>query len=244
MKSRITCDLHTHTQYSHGLGTILDNAKAADACGLKILGIADHGPGHMSYGIDMKRIPDMRADIAKAKELYPDLDIQLGVEANIINKNGHLDVSEEDKKLFDYIIAGYHYAYLGENALSGIGICVGAWLSNHHCPTSIFRIAKNTDLIVKALYENKIKILTHPGDKLKVDIKRIAQACEKNGTMLEINDHHSHLTAEEIRIAQVYDVQFIISSDAHTPENVGSVEGAYKTVLAAELDPNRVVNLR
>lgn len=244
MASRITYDLHTHTTYSHGLGSILDNVKKAHELGIKTIGISDHGPGHLSYGIKMNQISNMRKDIEEAKKLYPDMDIRLGVEANIINKNGHLDVSKEDQKLFDYIIAGYHYAYLGENTLSGIGICVGAWLSSHHAPTSIFRIAKNTDLIIKALYENDIKILTHPGDKLKVDIKRVAQAAEKNGTLLEINDHHEHLTVEEIKMAKFYDVQFVLSSDAHKPENVGNVEGAYKSVLRAGLEESRVVNLR
>jgi len=244
LKSRITYDLHTHTTYSHGLGSILDNVKEAHRKGLTCIGITDHGPGHMSYGIKMSEIENMRKDIAKAKELYPDMDIQLGVEANIINADGQLDVSKEEQKLFDYVIAGYHYAYLGENKVRGALICAGAWLSQHHMPTSIYTIERNTDFFIKAMYENDIKILTHPGDKIRIDIKRIAQAAEKRGILLEINNHHGHLDTDELRIANFYDVRYILSSDAHKPENVGSVEGAYARVLRSGIEESRIVNLR
>ena len=62
MESKLYYDIHTHTTYSHGKGSIEDNAAAAVAAGLKILGISDHGPGHIGYGIDMKKIPEMRLD--------------------------------------------------------------------------------------------------------------------------------------------------------------------------------------
>lgn len=244
MKSRIICDLHTHTTYSHGLGSILDNVKQAHEKGLTAIGITDHGPGHLSYGIKLSDVKKMREDIAKAKELYPDMDIKLGVEANIINKNGNLDVSKEDQKLFDYIIAGYHYAYLGENVFQGLLIMIGSWLSSHHFPVSKKTIERNTDLVVEAIRNNDIKILTHPGDKMKVDISRVAKAAAEKGVLLEINDHHEHLTVDEIKIASAYDVKFILSSDAHKVSNVGNVEMAYERVKACNIDESRIVNLR
>ena len=39
------------------------------------------------------------------------------------------------------------------------------------------------------------------------------------------------------------DVRFIISSDAHKPERVGTFEGGLKRALAAGLDPERIVNI-
>ena len=39
----LTADYHTHTPYSHGKNTVLENAQAAKKLGLKQLAITDHG---------------------------------------------------------------------------------------------------------------------------------------------------------------------------------------------------------
>ena len=62
-KYRMVYDHHTHTIYSHGKGTIEDNVKAAIAKGLESVAITDHGPGHLTYGIDRNKLPQMRAEI-------------------------------------------------------------------------------------------------------------------------------------------------------------------------------------
>ena len=49
---RMIWDIHTHTTYSHGKGTIEENVNAALALGLEEIAITDHGPGHLTYGID------------------------------------------------------------------------------------------------------------------------------------------------------------------------------------------------
>ena len=104
---------------------------------------------------------------------------------------------------------------------------------------------KNTDMVIKALYENDISILTHPGDKGPFDILPIAEACADTDTLMEINTWHGHMTEEEIRIAaEVEGVQFIISSDAHTPDRVGDFKDGVERAIRAGLDLNRFVNIR
>ena len=114
MKNRISFDLHTHTTYSHGKGSIADNAAQAAAQGLERLGISDHGPGSFSYGIDMKKIPDMRRDIEECAKIFPQLKIELGVEANIANISGALDITKEQMELLKAagcdIIQGYYFS--------------------------------------------------------------------------------------------------------------------------------------
>ncbi len=237
-KYRMTADLHTHTTFSHGKGSIEDNVLEARGKGLKQIAISDHGPGHLFYGVERSRFAEMRAEIDRLNDVYTDIDIFLSVEANIVENGNFLDVTEEEKKIFDFIIAGYHYGVRR-------GRCVSNWLYAHSVPLVIGKslLAKNTDNVVRAVYENELKILTHPGDKGPFDIDEIAKACEARGTLMEINMHHPHLSVEEIKTAAKYDVKFIISSDAHVPGNVGKYEEGVARAIEAGLDVSRIVNI-
>ncbi len=236
MAIRLRYDIHTHTRYScsrrgrlHGKGTVEENVAAALARGLETIGISDHGPAHSLYGLDPARLPDLRRDIEASRLAHPDIDITLGVEANICNRSGKLDVDPKD---FEYVIAGYHYMAFGESPMRCLMAMAGM-------PS----VSANTDLILAALYANDIRVLTHPGDKLRVDIPAVAKACEETDTLMEINCHHDGLTVDGIRQAMRYDVSFIISSDAHTPEAVGRPEIGLERAERAGLDLSRIVNL-
>ncbi|MEG1584754.1 MAG: histidinol-phosphatase, partial [Anaerovorax sp.] len=202
------------------------------------LAITDHGPGHLTYGIKRSAIPVMRREIERLKPLYPTLDIYLGVEANFINRGNCLDVTKEEAAQYDFILGGYHYGVTR-------GYCIRNYLDTH-LPTGFGTgslLKKNTEMALTAIYENEIKILTHPGDKGPFDVLEMAKACAKRGTLMEISTWHSHLTVEEIKIAAKTEVRFVISSDAHSPKRVGTFWGGVERVLAAGLDMDRVVNI-
>lgn len=234
---RLKYDYHTHTVFSHGKGTIEDNVKVAIEKGLKEIAISDHGPGHLTYGVKREDFPEMRKEVDRLNRKYSEIQIYLSVEANVISKFPYIDVTEEEKKLFDFVNAGYHYGILH-------GYCIRNWMTSHHLlPYSDSLMVANTDMTLKALYNNDIKILTHPGDKGPFDIEEIAKACADTDTIMEINMKHPHLNAEEIEIAAKEDVKFIISSDAHVSERVGIYEGGLMRAFKAGLDPKRIVNV-
>ena len=54
---KMTYDIHTHTTFSHGKGSMEDNVKAAIEKGLSAVAISDHGPGHINYGFTKTDIP-------------------------------------------------------------------------------------------------------------------------------------------------------------------------------------------
>lgn len=231
-------DLHTHTIFSHGKGTIEDNVRAAIDRGLSYIAITDHGPGHLFYGIKRKDVAVMRKEIDKLNKKYPHINIHLSVEANIIHAANHLDVRSEEFSQYDFVIAGYHYGLPR-------GYCVSNWLYSHGLTLGEKKLKiKNTDMVIKALYENDIAILTHPGDKGPFEMLPIAEACADTDTLMEISTWHPHMTVEEIKIAAETDAQFIISSDAHVPGRIGDFEGGLKRAQEAGLDLSRIVNLR
>ena len=244
-KYRMVFDHHTHTVYSHGKGTIEDNVREAVAKGLESIAITDHEPGHLTYGIDRNKLPQMRAEIDELQLKYPQIKILLGVEANTLRVEPFLDVAPEERKDYDILLAGYHFGILHAGMVTN-------YLNSHTGlfggDTSTLKV-KNTAMILDALYYNEehgshIDVLTHPGDKGPFDIEDIARACADTGTLIEINDKHHHLTVDEIKTAAAFDVKFIIGSDAHIPSKVGSFEGPLARALEAGLDPARIVNIK
>lgn len=242
-KYKIIEDLHTHTVYSHGKGSIEDNVNAAREKGLKRIGIADHGPGHLFYGIKRKDVPEMREEVQRLNAKYHDIEVLLSVEANIINRNGILDIRPLEFAEFDYVIAGYHYGVAGRNPL-GSTLKHGRNIFEEKLGLESKKaLAKNTKMIVKALENNDIKVLTHPGDKAPVDILELAVVCAKTDTLVEINTWHNSLNADDIKTMALADVKFIISSDAHSPNRVGDFLEGVHLALDAGLDFNRIVNV-
>lgn len=242
----IKWDYHTHTIYSrrnHGKGTIEENVQAAIQKGLQEIAISDHGPGHVVYGVKRGVVSEMRQEIQRLQERYPQIKIYLSVEANIINRSGALDVMGEEQSLFDFIMAGYHYGAFGQNPIHDTGLHVKNWTMDKFRTTTQGMKRENTELIVRAIYENPIKILTHPGDKCEIDVTEVARACSDRGTWMEVNNSHPHLTAEALAEAAKQDVTFVIGSDAHRPERVGGFQKALERIAASGIDKKRVINL-
>lgn len=240
----MTFDYHTHTVYSrhhHGKGTIEENVLAARRAGLSGIAITDHGPGHLFYGVKRAWLPRMRDEVDGLREKYPDIEIFLGVEANIIDTPAGLDLRTEDLQYLDFILAGYHFG-------TAHGHCIANWLYDHGIGRTEKRrealAARNTAMTLRAMENFDIKIFTHPGDKAPVDMERLAAACARKGIWMEISTHHAHLTVEEIEICKKYDVRFVISSDAHRPGMVGTYRAGVERAAAAGIAMERIVNVK
>jgi len=240
---RLRYDHHTHTIYSrvgayfHGKGRIIDNARAAAKRGLESLAITDHGPFDF-YGLDLRKIPQMRREIAAALLAFPKLKIYLGVEADIVDTPNGLDVSPEDFGKFDFVNAGYHYVPKCHMLHNFIAFRM-PW------PKVLKEKLRlqNTERIIKALKNNDINILTHPGDKAFIDEHAVAKACEETGTLVEINARHKHPDVRDLQIYKKYDVKFVIDSDAHRPKYVGRFAESLALAIEAGIDTDRIVNI-
>lgn len=240
---RIIADYHTHTRYSHGKGTIRENVEAAIEKGLKAIGICDHGPGHYLYGVKREKIYQMRREVDKLNREYKEIEILLGVEANVIGFDGTIDVDEEIIDMLDILLLGFHYGVLfksiGDYLFMNVANPVSKLL-----PIGRDRIIeRNTEAIIKAIERYPIDIITHPGDKVKLNTKKVAEAAYAKGVALEINEKHNELSVENLKIALDTKVDFYINSDAHRPEEVGMVDEAINRIVEANIPISRIKNL-
>lgn len=239
---KIIADYHTHTVFSHGLGTIEDNVKVAIRKGLKILAISDHGPGHAFYGIKRHRYIEMRKEINRLNEIYPDIQILLSLEANFMSVDGTLDVDDEMLEMADLIMCGYHFGSTPRKFWLDLKMHTYAILSRFS--KGIYEKSKriNTQMMINAMNKYDITAITHPGAKGPIDIKAVAEVATKRHVALEVNVKHGHLTVEEIKEALKTDVQFIIGSDAHEPEHVGEFDASLKRCIEAGVPASRIMN--
>ncbi|MBO3444659.1 PHP domain-containing protein [Clostridium sp. CCUG 7971] len=235
---QILADYHTHTVYSHGKGTIEDNVKVAISKGIKTIGISDHGYKHISFGVKINDIYKMREEIDNLNMKYDNINILLGMECNILDDNGNIDINDKIIGSLDYVMAGYHFGSTPTSLKSML----------NHCNNYIIKSEKskeyNTKALINAMKKNDIFIITHPGDKGDIYIEEVAKIAKETDTKLEINSSHGFLNANQLKEIKNIGNKFIIGSDAHIPENVGNFELAMKIAKEANLDLSLIENIK
>lgn len=156
-------DMHTHSIASgHGTScTISDMAKSASRKGLKLLGITDHGPatlaaGTASYFRSLTYSPRKRFNV----------ELLYGIELNILDVNGKVDLEQELLEKLDYSIASIH-------------------AQNFH-PASK---EENTKAFLNVMKNPMVKILGHiDNTQYPVDYDAVVKAAGENGILLEMNE--------------------------------------------------------
>lgn len=199
-------DLHTHTVASgHATGTIEEMADAAKNAGLEIYGITDHAvtmPGTCSM--------EYFEDMVENKKQFEGIDVLYGVELNIIDYDGTVDMDNSILKKMDVVIASIH---------AGIGYEPGY-------------IDENTAAVIGAIRNPYINIIGHPDDgNIPLNYSAVIEEAINNNTIIEINNNSLTSgcwrgnTRENIRrileLCKKNDYPVLIDSDAHCVENVG-----------------------
>lgn len=239
---KIKGDYHMHTKYSGDCKNELEDiVQKAIALGLEEIAITDHGPAHSGYGIKREDFFKLREEIDLINEKYPNIRVLMGLEANLLDETGLIDVDEEMRSKIDWLNAGYHF---GSRFAKDWRIHLLNYMSRFSKKAYEKAKAINTKTMVEAMKKNKINMITHPGAKGPIDIEAVAKVAADTGTFLEINASHGHLTVESIQIAMQYDVTFVVNSDAHKIERIGGVDKGFERIKASGLSTDRVYNLK
>lgn len=225
--AEIQFDLHTHTIASgHATtATITDMAKSAAAKNLKMLGISDHGPATLGGG----RISYFR-NLAYAPRKRLGVEMLYGVEVNIMDNKGTLDLDDTILKNLDYAIASIHRPVIKPGT-----------------------IEENTAAYIAAMKNPYVRIIGHCDDvKYPVDYFALVQAAMKNHVFLEINNsslspdgYRGNTKANNLMILNLckhFHYPVLLSSDSHGPEHVGDFSYALELVKLAEMPEELILN--
>jgi len=239
---KITADYHTHTRYSHGKGTIEENVIAALEKGLSKIAIADHGFRHIRIGMSIKDISKIRKEIDRINKKYKDIEVLMGVEANLIGLDGTIDIPWQYIDVFDIILMGFHKAVYPASIRDGWELFLKNALATVF-PKDRERLRRqNTEAIIRAIERYPIRIITHPGAKIDIDTQMLAKYAAQMNVALEINNSHGFMNVEYVKIAMKEGATFVISSDAHHPSRVGVFDKAQEIAKKAGLHSGQIIN--
>lgn len=220
---RILVDTHTHTVSSgHAYSTLYENAKVARRKGFEMIAITDHGPS-MEGASTRLHFSNMRVFPKKISGVR----ILKGIEANIIEYDGTVDLKEVYLKKLDFVIASLH------------DICLE--------PADV---QKNTSAYIGALKNPLIDALGHPGNpRFDIDIEKVVLAAKEYGKFIEINNHSfksrkgSYENCKNFALlCKENGVKVVCGSDAHYCENVGRFGNVLELFKEVNMPEELVMN--
>lgn len=217
-------DVHTHTIASgHAYSTLMENAKAASEKGIKVLGTTEHGctmpnAPHIWYFNNYKVLP---------REMYG-VTMLYGVEANIIDYNGNLDMDDSSLEKLDIVIGSIHEPVYN----------VGS-------------IEENTNAFINAIESGKIDIIGHLGNpNVPVDFIKIVKCAKENNVLIEINN--SSLTTSRVgslgncriiaKLCKENGNMIVINSDAHFCSKIGEFTEALNMLESINFPEDKIIN--
>lgn len=230
----IVADYHTHSDFSKdGKSPLEENIKRAVQKGLKQIAVTEHAYTN-SNGIKKGDFSKIKEEVKRLRRKYPTISILFGMEANLLNEQGDIDLTKEEQGQLDIVVLGYHYS------------C--KWMKNFfghfkmQLPSTKRRIQKNTDAYINAMQKNKVNILAHLGYACRVDVIKIAEHAIKNNVLIEFNRKQNWFTAKEIEQMIKMGVTFVANSDAHHEKDVGENYKGVNMMIKYNIPKDQMAN--
>lgn len=240
---KLTADFHTHTPYSHGKNTVLENAKAAKKAGLQQIGITDHGFNHLLFGLKRKNLGDLRDECVEAEKLTG-VKVLMGMESNLISLDGDTDMKPDDLQFFDIFLCGIHEVLKYKSFSDMFNIMVKNYAAYKLGKKPSQKVIDNTTrAYINLIKNNPVDILTHINYKCYCNLEEVAKCCADYGTYIEINTKKRHVSAEELNLMASVGAKFVIDSDAHSADRVGDTKIAEELLKEAEVPLESIENI-
>ncbi len=237
-------DYHIHSNYSDGRASIDEMVNAGIRRGLKEIAITDHGPKNFVGGL---KNAEKLLEVAKITKIInknlKDFKVLSGVEANIIDGEGNIDVPKEIYEKLDILIIGLHPFIFSFNPSTAWNLLIKNQAYKYLNLPSKYVIDYNTTTLQKACIKHKPFAVSHPGLGMPVNVSEIAKTCVETNTAYEINCGHLYQKPEELEEAAATGVEFVINSDAHFTDTVGKLEPGLELAKKAGISMSKIRNV-
>lgn len=223
----IKIDTHSHTLASgHAYCTTKEMAAMAARKGLEGLAITEHAP-EMVGSCGLYYFQNMRIIPRKMEGI----ELLMGVELNIMDESGTVDLPESVIRTLDIAIASVHPPCYGKSRGK----------------------EQNTQTYVSAMKKDYIDIIGHPDDgRYAPDYDVLARVAKETGTLLEINnsslrpggfrENTFENALEMLRCCKKYGTMITLGSDAHIDTEIGDTTYSDRVLQAAEFPEELIAN--
>jgi DNA polymerase (family 10) len=218
--------LHAHSTYSDGKGTLAEMAAAARAHGYEYFAFTDHSQSlAVTGGMTVEAWRRQQAELAMVRARFPDLIILQGAEVEV-RADGALDYPDD--------------------FLAGMDVVVAAIHTNHRQPRD-----QITQRAIRALRNPHVDVLAHPSGRLlgerepsELDLDEVIRVAAETGVILEINAHPQRLDLNDVHARRAIElgVPLCINTDAHTPGDLDLLEYGVAVARRAWATPEHTAN--
>ncbi len=224
---KIEVDTHTHTLVSgHAYNTMKEMAKEAVKRGLKGLAITEHAPD-MPGGPNIYYFHNLRV---VPRDAYG-IELLLGVELNIRNKSGEVDLPEKLLGQLDIAVASLHTQ------------CFSDELNEEEVTCAYVNVMENP----------YVDIIGHPDDsRAPVNYKKLVEAAKRTGTLLEVNNSSFKPTTfrqrarenvlEMLHFCKEYGAMVVLGTDSHVDATLGDYAYTEEVLREADFPEELVAN--
>jgi putative hydrolase len=221
-------DVHSHTTWSDGRATMLEMAEGAKALGYRYLGITDHSPRiTVVHGLGAERLLEQSREMAAVSKQVDGVTLLQGIEVDIL-EDGALDLPDAVLEILDVVIASPHVKLRQEPAAM-------------------------TQRMMRAVSNPHVDVIGHPTGRrpgsregASYDFEAVFKEAAKRGVAVEIDCDPARmdLSPEMARMARDLGCDFVVSSDAHAPNEFAYVPMALWMARRAGIPKERIRNFR
>ena len=193
-------DIHMHTNYTDGVASIKEMAKAATEHGYEYIAITDHSKRvNVAGGLNADELAEQLKEIDKVNDEIDDIRILKGIEVDIL-EDGSLDLPDDILSKLDIRICSVHYHMDMDSE-------------------------KQTERILKAMDNPWMDILAHPTgrllqkrDGMNLDMEAIMDKAVEKNIIMEINANPERLDLDDRHSKMAMEKRLLISvsTDAHS----------------------------
>ena len=242
-------DLHTHSTHSDGHQTIEEIFREAQRRKLEVVAVTDHAntsnsdyesASDVEY---IKNLKDQCNSLCRGTETR----LLIGVEAEIIDVEGSLNISPEIAGEFDFVIASLHVIPRESSGTIEGDLRAGRRELAVRCIRSEIAAIKSgsADVLGHPMYTATMgRYLKTINDYSGNILTELAEAAAKHDVAVEVNGHfYRDITpptgySELFRICLENSVKLSTGSDAHQWLHVGALSGIHDTLKRLNTKPS------